>query len=195
MTIGSIAMAARRAPPKSPGGKPSAADGLTEKLIKLGIAREEDLVLHLPLRYEDHTKIVPLAALEAGQAAQAEGIVVRTEIQYRPRRQLVCLLQEPSEAHDSAQLVLRFFSFYPSQQKALAPGNRVRVFGDVRDGFHGLEIVHPQFRVVAPDTPVPDRLTPVYPTTAGLGQEALRKVITRAGWQAAARRPPLIADR
>ena len=86
--------------------------------------------------------------------------------------------------------MLRFFHFYPSQQKALAPGRRVRVFGDVREGHFGLEIVHPQFKVVEPGTPLPDRLTPVYPTTAGLGQETLRKVIARA----LASDPALTAD-
>ena len=109
---------------------------------------------------------------------QTEGVVVSAEIQYRPRRQLVCLLRDAERG--DASLVLRFFSFYPSQQKALTPGTRVRVFGDVRDGYFGPEIVHPQFKVVAPDTPLPDRLTPVYPTTAGLSQDTLRKVIARA---------------
>jgi len=161
------------------GGKPARpSPTLADKLVRLGIAREEDLVLHLPLRYEDHTSVVPLSALRAGEAAQAEGVVVNTEIQYRPRRQLVSLLAE--EDRSGAQLVLRFFSFYPSQQKALAPGQRVRVFGDVRDGYYGLEIVHPQFKVVTSGAPLPDRLTPVYPTTAGLGQDILRKVIARA---------------
>jgi len=110
---------------------------------------------------------------------QAEGTVVNTEIQYRPRRQLVCLLED-GEGRTRAQVVLRFFHFYPSQQKVLAPGRRVRVFGDVRDGHFGREIVHPQFKVVEPGAPLPDRLTPVYPTTAGLGQETLRKLIARA---------------
>ena len=76
--------------------------------------------------------------------------------------------------------MLRFFHFYPSQQKALQPGARVRVFGEVREGHFGREIVHPQFRVVTPGTPLAEALTPVYPTTAGLGQETLRKVIARA---------------
>ena len=112
---------------------------------------------------------------------QAEGTVVNTDIQYRPRRQLVCLLEEVADdTRSRAQLVLRFFHFYPNQQKALAPGRRVRVFGEVREGHFGLEIVHPQFKVVEPGAPLPDRLTPVYPTTAGLGQETLRKVIARA---------------
>src|SRR4030095_11678869 len=100
--------------------------------------------------------------------------VVNTDIRYRPRRQLVSLLEEDEDTGRGAQLVLRFFHFYPSQQKALAPGRRVRVFGEVRDGHFGREMVHPQFAVVAPGSPLPDRLTPVYPTTAGLGQETLR---------------------
>jgi len=150
-------------------------NSLADKLARLGIARDEDLVLHLPLRYEDHTRLVALAALRAGMTAQTEGQIVNADIQYRPRRQLVCLLRD-----DHAQLVLRFFTFYPNQQKALAVGHRVRVFGDVRDGHFGLEVVHPQFQVVIDDAPLPDRLTPVYPTTAGLGQETLRKLAARA---------------
>jgi ATP-dependent DNA helicase RecG len=109
---------------------------------------------------------------------QTEGIVVSAEIQYRPRRQFVCLIRDPE--HQDASLVLRFFSFYPSHQKALTPGTRVRVFGDVRDGYFGPEIVHPQFTVVAGDTALPDSLTPVYPTTAGLAQDTLRKLTARA---------------
>jgi ATP-dependent DNA helicase RecG len=131
----------------------------------------------LPLRYEDHTRVTPLAQVKVGETAQTEGIVVSAEIQYRPRRQLVCLIRDEDR---SASLVLRFFSFYPSHQKALTPGARVRVFGDVRDGYYGPEIVHPQFKVVTEATALPDRLTPVYPTTAGLSQDLLRKVIERA---------------
>ncbi len=154
--------------------------GLSDQLVRLGIARDQDLVLHLPLRYEDHTRVVPLAALASGVEQQAEGTVVRTDIQYRPRRQLVCLIEdEDAERGSRAQLVLRFFHFYPNQQKALAPGRRVRVYGEVRDGHLGREIVHPQFKVIAEGESLPDRLTPVYPTTAGLGQDTLRKVVAR----------------
>jgi ATP-dependent DNA helicase RecG len=155
--------------------EPAAGNTLADKLARLGIVREQDLVLHLPLRYEDRTHLCPLAALKVGQAWQVEATVANTEIHYRPRRQLVCLLED-----GQAQLVLRFFHFYPSQQKALAPGKRVRAFGDVREGHFGLEIVHPSFHVVAPGTPLPDRLTPVYPTTAGLGQDDLRRLVRRA---------------
>jgi len=157
---------------KSP-ARPTAA----ERLARIGIRREEDLVLHLPLRYEDHTHVTPLAQVKIGETVQTEGVVVSAEIQYRPRRQLVCLIRDEER---NASLVLRFFSFYPSHQKALAPAARVRVFGDVRDGYYGPEIVHPQFKVVTGETTLPDRLTPVYPTTAGLSQDLLRKVIERA---------------
>ena len=152
--------------------------GLADQLAKLGVARDADLILHLPLRYEDHTRLTPLASLQPGLSQQAEGIIVNTDVQYRPRRQLVCTIAD--ETQRDALLVLRFFTFYPSQQKVLAPGRRVRVFGDVRPGYFGLEIVHPQFKVIDATLPLPDRLTPVYPTTAGLSQETLRKVVARA---------------
>ena len=154
------------------------ANTLAEKLVRLGIAREEDLVLHLPLRYEDHTRVTALGNVRVGETVQTEGDIVNADIQYRPRRQLVCLLRDAR--NEGASLVLRFFSFYPSHRKTLHPGTRVRVFGDVRDGYFGPEIVHPQFKVVQEDTPLPDRLTPIYPTTAGLTQDVLRKVIDRA---------------
>jgi ATP-dependent DNA helicase RecG len=154
------------------------ANTLADKLVRLGIMREEDLVLHLPLRYEDHTRVTALGDVRVGETVQTEGDVANTDIQYRPRRQLVCLLRDPRS--EGASLVLRFFSFYPSHQKTLKAGARVRVFGDVRDGYFGPEIVHPQFKVVNEDTPLPDRLTPIYPTTAGLTQDVLRKVIDRA---------------
>ena len=178
-------MAPRPASRKSAGDgerkRAPAGSGLADKLARLGIVREEDLVLHLPLRYEDHTRLVRIGELAAGTTVQTEGVVVRSDIQYRPRRQLVCLLEDAdASAGARAPLVLRFFTFYPNQQKALEPGRRVRVFGEVRDGHFGLEIVHPQFKVVTADAPLPDRLTPVYPTTAGLGQETLRSVIARA---------------
>jgi ATP-dependent DNA helicase RecG len=137
------------------------------------------------LRYEDHTRVVPLSSVESGDTVLTEGVVVSADIQYRPRRQFVCLIRD--EERGDASLVLRFFSFYPSHQKALTPGTRVRVYGDVRDGYFGPEIVHPQFNVVTGDTPLPDRLTPVYPTTAGLSQDALRNLTASAMLADAAR--------
>src|SRR5947207_7234295 len=175
-----------------PRAKPG--DALAAKLVRLGIFRDEDLVLHLPLRYEDHTQLKPLAELRVGDTAQAEGVVVRSDIQYRPRRQLVCLIEDGASREGHAQLVLRLFSFYPSYQKTLARGNRVRVFGEVREGHYGLEIVHPQFKVVSDATPLADRLTPVYPTTAGLSQDTLRKIIARALIVDPGRTAEVIAD-
>ncbi|MGE5172152.1 MAG: ATP-dependent DNA helicase RecG [Rudaea sp.] len=151
---------------------------LAEKLARIGVLRAEDVVLHLPLRYEDHTRLTPLPDVRVGDTVQTEGVVVNADIQYRPRRQFVCMIRDATRG--DATLVLRFFSFYPSHQKALARGARVRVFGDVRDGYYGPEIVHPQFKVVHEDTPLPDRLTPVYPTTAGLSQDVLRKLTAHA---------------
>ena len=107
---------------KAAAKEPRPANTLQDKLSRIGIGREQDLVLHLPLRYEDQTHLCPLAALKPGQAWHVEGVVANTEIQYRGRRQLVCLLDDGAER--SAQLVLRFFHFYPNQQKALAPRDR-----------------------------------------------------------------------
>ncbi|MDE2002589.1 MAG: ATP-dependent DNA helicase RecG [Betaproteobacteria bacterium] len=171
-------MSDRPAPTHKEAGGSARGASLADKLARVGVLRDEDLVLHLPLRYEDHTRLVPLARVRAGATVQTEGVVANAEIQYRPRRQLVCLLRD-AERRD-ATLTLRFFSFYPSHQKALTQGARIRVYGDVRDGYFGPEIVHPQFRVIHEDTPLPDRLTPVYPSTAGLSQDVLRKAVERA---------------
>jgi ATP-dependent DNA helicase RecG len=132
-------------------------------------------VLHLPLRYDDETRLYPISEAPAGQHVLVEGSVVECDVKYRPRRQLVCHIED-----GSGVLTLRFLNFYPSQLKQLAPGTRVRVFGEMRQGFFGAEVVHPRYKVVAEDTPVPTSLTPVYPTTAGLGQEPLRRLIARA---------------
>ena len=142
---------------------------------RLGLLRDIDLALHLPLRYEDETVLEPVAALREGQTAQAEGVVQECRVEFRPRRQLVARL------HDgTGELVLRFLHFYPSHQKALAVGQRVRVRGEVRGGFLGREMVHPAFKAVEPGTPLPACLTPVYPTSAQLPQAYLRKAIASA---------------
>ena len=145
------------------------------RLAKLGITRTADLVLHLPLRYDDETQLYPANAAPSGQPVSVEGTVVDSDIKYRPRRQLVCHIEDGSGA-----LTLRFLNFYPSQVKQLSTGVRVRAFGEIRHGFFGAEMVHPRYRVLHGDVPVPNTLTPVYPTTAGLGQDALRRLIARA---------------
>jgi ATP-dependent DNA helicase RecG len=154
-----------------PGATPVVAD----KLKTLGLLTQADLVLHLPLRFEDETRITPIADAVPGAAAQFDVTVVSTEIAYRPKRQLVSRVED-----GSGELVLRFLNFYPSQQKVMQPGARLRVFGEVRGGFGGSEVIHPRFRVLHGDEPLPTALTPVYPTAAGLGQATLRKLIARA---------------
>ncbi len=145
------------------------------KLAKLGIHRDLDLVLHLPLRYEDETTTTSIARVPSGFPVQVEGRVRSTEIVYRPRRQLVSRIEDTS-----GELILRFFNFYGSQAKALAPGATVRAFGEARTGMFGGEMVHPRFRVLHGPTPLPSALTPIYPTTAGLGQARLRQLIEGA---------------
>ncbi|MBI3043568.1 MAG: ATP-dependent DNA helicase RecG [Betaproteobacteria bacterium] len=157
----------------------SALSGLSEstltRLAKLGIASKFDFVLHLPLRYDDETRLYSLNEAPAGQPVLVEGSVVETDIRYRPRRQLVCHIQD-----GSGVLTLRFFNFYQSQLQQLATGARVRAFGEIRHGFHGPEMVHPKYRLVQEGAPIARALTPVYPTTAGLAQDALRRLIAHA---------------
>ncbi len=142
-------------------------------LEKLGLVRDIDLALHLPLRYEDETRLVRVADTREGDTAQVEGVVVSSRVEFRPRRQLVVRLRDD----DDDELVLRFLHFYPSHQKALAVGTRVRVRGDVRGGFLGREMVHPSFKAVDAGAPLASALTPVYPTSAQLPQAYLRKAV------------------
>ncbi|HEX2540678.1 MAG TPA: ATP-dependent DNA helicase RecG [Caldimonas sp.] len=159
---------ARSAPSRSTPSR-SAPD---KALEKLGLHRDIDLALHLPLRYEDETRIVPIASLRDGETGQVEGIVGESRIQFRPRRQLVVTISD-----ESGDLVLRFLHFYPSHQKALAAGKRLRVRGEARGGFFGLEMVHPVFKAATAETPLPTSLTPVYPSTVQLSQHVLRKAV------------------
>ncbi|MCM2287712.1 MAG: ATP-dependent DNA helicase RecG [Sulfuritalea sp.] len=152
-----------------------AANTLAARLARLGLRSDADFVLHLPLRYEDETRITALADARPGVAAQFEVEVVDSEIAYRPRRQLIARVRDAGGA-----LSLRFLNFYPSQQKVLQPGVRLRVFGEVHEGHLGPEIIHPRFHAVGAGEALPDCLTPVYPTTAGLGQATLRRLIEKA---------------
>ena len=156
-----------------PDAKPAPAKALSapqKALHKLGLTRDIDLALHLPLRYEDETRVVRLADARDGQPVQVEGTVTHSEVSLRPRRQLLVTLDDGSDT-----CTLRFFSFYPSHQKALAVGARVRVRGEVRGGFMGRTMVHPAFHAAGGE--LPDALTPVYPTSAQLPQAYLRKVV------------------
>jgi len=145
------------------------------KLAKLGIHHRADLLLHLPLRYEDETHLTPIAHVQPGMTVQVQGVITHCEVMFRPRRSLVCRLREGDE-----ELTLRFLNFYPSQQKQLAVGKVIRALGEVRMGFFGPEMVHPKCRAVDDETPLQQSLTPIYPTTAGLSQPILRKLIANA---------------
>ena len=163
-------MGAVAASSQPPGTGPSL---VQRALRKLGLVRDIDFALYLPLRYEDETRIARLADLRDGDSGQIEAVVLDSEVSYRPRRQLVVTVDDGS---DTCQL--RFFNFYPSHQKQLAVGARVRVRGEVRGGLLGRQMMHPT--VKAAGTQLPEALTPVYPTVAGLAQPVLRREV-RAG--------------
>jgi len=173
-----LANARLRSRPAARAAAPAAEpkDAIAEKLAKLGIHGKRDLVLHLPLRYEDETRVTPLPAVRPGEPALVEAEVVEAEVKFRPRRSLVVKM-----ADDGGRVLwVRFLNFYPSQVKQFAAGRRMRLFGEVRAGFFGDEMVHPKYRIVAKGEALPQSLTPVYPTTAGLSQAQLRGMIERA---------------
>ncbi|MBS0345499.1 MAG: ATP-dependent DNA helicase RecG [Proteobacteria bacterium] len=162
------------APAKKPAvrGWPGVGPQLAERLAKIDIFSPADLIFHLPLRYEDETRLTMLADARTGVPVQCEVEVRSCEVTPPPRRQLVAHATDAS-----GEVMLRFVHFYPSQQKQLAAGARLRIFGELRDGFFGAEMIHPRIKPVAAGEPLPESLTPVYPTTAGLAQSALRKLI------------------
>lgn len=151
---------------------------LAVRLGKLGLERVRDLWFHLPLRYEDRTRIIPIGSLKAGQAAQIVGVVDGVDRGFRYRPQLKVVLSDDS----GASVLLRFFHFNRSQATQLKPGVRLRCFGDVRWGPQGLEMVHPQYARLAANATLitEDCLTPVYPATEGLGQKRLTRLVASA---------------
>lgn len=153
-------------------GAPAA---LRSKLGKLGIGRDEDLLTHLPLRYLDETRLTPISELQDGMLAVVEGEITLCQLQFKPRKMLLCEVRD-----DTGSLQLRFFHVFAGQQAALAVGTRIRVSGEVKKGFFGAEMVHPRYRKTREGMPLPDHLTPVYPTTAGLAQPGLSKLIHQA---------------
>lgn len=146
---------------------------LIANLHKLGINTVQALLLHLPLRYIDETHITNVRDLRVGEAAQVEGEIVYLEATYKPRKALIARLEDAS-----GQLTLRLLHFYPSQIAALKVGTKLRIYGEVRSGFFGYEMVHPTCKAVSKKTFVAETLTPVYPTLAGLTQASLRKAIS-----------------
>jgi ATP-dependent DNA helicase RecG len=150
---------------------------LAATLERLGLRTVQDVLFHLPLRYEDRTRVVPIGTLRAGDRAVIEGEVQLAEVVFRRRRALLCRI-----ADGSGFLTLRFFHFSAAQQDSLARGARLRCFGEARPGPAGLEIVHPEYRKITPGLPSPadEGLTPVYPTTEGVQQGRMRMLTALA---------------
>ena len=143
---------------------------------KLGYAAAADLILHLPMRYQDETRLTPLRDVRMGVDVLVEGIVVNAEVQMKPRRQLVVEINDAA-ASNPTRIFFRLLHFYPNQLNQLQPGARVRLFGEVKPGFFGAEMVHPQMRVVRENTPLSATLTPVYSSVAAFSQNAVRKAV------------------
>ncbi len=148
---------------------------LAKKLVNLGVHKPEDLLFVLPNRYEDRTRIRPLGELQLGERAVIEADIELTEVAFRRRRTLMSRVSD-----GTGSLTLRFFYFANAQQQGLARGRRVRCYGEVRKGPSGLEMVHPEYRLINDtNAELEDHLTPVYPTTEGLQQGRLRVLIAQ----------------
>ncbi|MEQ9397522.1 ATP-dependent DNA helicase RecG [Haliea sp.] len=158
---------------------------LAQQLSDYGITLVEDLLFHLPLRYQDRTRVTPIAALQEGGEVSVEGEIRLADIVFGRRRSLVARIQD-----GTGTLTLRFFHFSAAQKNSLQPGTRLRCFGQVRRGASGYEIFHPEYRVVEEDgdegiahlagSHSEATLTPVYPTTSGIGQAQWRKLCAQA---------------
>ena len=150
---------------------------VAERLAHLGIRNVEDLLFHLPLRYEDRTHITAIGALRPGMHATVEGVIELTETVYRGRRMLLTRLADGTGA-----LTLRFFHFNAVQTAMLARGGRLRCYGEVRPGKTTLEMVHPEYKLLAKEETLPEEpaLTPIYPATEGVQQVKLRSLTDQA---------------
>lgn len=149
---------------------------LAERLLRLGVQTIGELLYLLPVRYEDRTELRRLGGLQSGEKVLVEGKIELTEIIYRGRRAMLTRITD-----GTGMLSLRFFYFSRAQQKNLKRGASLRCFGEIRAGSVGLEMVHPEYRLVGPDTAPPSKtLTPVYPLTEGLHQQRLRLLVAQA---------------
>lgn len=150
---------------------------LREKLQGLGLRSVQDLLFHLPLRYQDRTRICPIGSLQAGADVVIEGEILAADIVFGRRRSLVCRLRD-----GTGTTTLRFFHFNAAQKQQLSKGTRLRCFGEARRGASGLEFYHPEYRVLDSASPLPveDRLTPIYPSTEGFAQARWRSLCEQA---------------
>ncbi|AGB84696.1 ATP-dependent DNA helicase RecG [Serratia sp. FGI94] len=147
------------------------------KLAKIGLDTIQDLLLHLPLRYEDRTRLYPINDLLPGIFATVEGEVLRSDISFGRRRMLTCQISD-----GTGILTMRFFNFNAAMKNSLATGRRVTAYGEIKRGNHGAEIIHPEYRLQGEhdDVELQASLTPVYPTTEGVRQATLRKLTDQA---------------
>ncbi len=150
-------------------------DSVALKLERLGIFRLGDILLHTPHRYDDETKIIPIRKAIAGEVVQVQVSVIEKKILYRPKRLLHVFVQD-----ETASLIIKFFNFFPSQLKVFVPGNILRVSGILRFSRSGYELIHPRYKLVNKSTPLPEVLTPIYPTIAGVRQSTLRRLVSLA---------------
>ncbi|GGB43701.1 ATP-dependent DNA helicase RecG [Oceanisphaera marina] len=152
-------------------------DKMLEKLHRLGLETVQDLLFHLPLRYEDRTQVYPIAGLMPGMHVSVVGEIVDSNISYGRKRMLLCRIRD-----DSGSLTLRFFNFAAAQKNTLTAGTRIRAFGEIRPGQHGLEIIHPEYSLQQGEQPVASEtcFTPVYGATEGLRQISLRQLTDQA---------------
>ena len=151
---------------------------MSAHLSKLGLYQIQDLLFHLPLRYQDRTRVYPLSTVQHGQEVLIEGTVEHCSIVSNQRRMMLCQISDRS----GTAITLRFFHFSNAQQKNLSQGTLVRCFGEIRQGYQSLEMVHPEYKIIRENSPVElaDRLTPTYPSTKGLQQKTLRRLTLEA---------------
>lgn len=146
----------------------------TEKAFaRLGLNSAADFIVHLPIRYEDETRVIRIVDAKPGEFSQFEGTILATEASFKPRRQLKVILVD-----DSSRITLRWLHVYPGQQARYPEGKQIRAQGEVRVSYTGLEIVHP--KISDTSKALPKTLTPIYPTTQGLSQTSIRKAIDKA---------------
>ena len=148
-----------------------------ERLRRLGIETVQDVLFHLPLRYQDRTRVVPIGDLRAGDHAVIEGEIDQAEIRFGRRRSLLVSLSD-----GSGSLVLRFFHFSAAQKNNLANGCRLRCFGEVRNGPNSYELIHPEYQLItdSDELQAENTLTPIYPTTEGMHQMSWRDLTQQA---------------
>lgn len=153
-------------------------DALAAKLGRLGIETAQDLLFHLPLRYQDRTRITPIVMAQMGAEVVIQGAVLHSEVTNGRRRSLVCQISD-----DTGVITLRFYHFSATQQNQFRVGAVVRCFGEPRQGVLGLELYHPEYRILygnAPQQQVEESLTPVYPLTEGITQARIRSLCQQA---------------